>query len=75
MDLLLLSFRCANGNYLHYYLPIVEVNYANLFGTLEKNRVRLNILDYTISIATLRSAYGNVYESLARKEPYTKPDT
>ncbi|XP_073834892.1 phospholipid-transporting ATPase ABCA3 isoform X2 [Musca autumnalis] len=60
-------------NTLKYYLPIANVLYSYLFGSLERNRHRLNISEYTIGQTSLFMILNeilntrNVKQSLRRK--------
>uniref|UniRef100_A0A1I8NCP5 ABC transporter domain-containing protein n=1 Tax=Musca domestica TaxID=7370 RepID=A0A1I8NCP5_MUSDO len=59
-------------NVLKYYLPIENVSYSHLFGTIEKNRERLNILDYMINQGSLVTALDNLYNSQKEKRTFNK---
>ncbi|XP_073830436.1 ATP-binding cassette sub-family A member 17-like [Musca autumnalis] len=61
-----------NGNAFKYYLPIVNVSYSYLFGTMEKNRERLNILDYMISQGSLATVLDNLNRSRKERRPYNR---
>ncbi|XP_061396881.1 phospholipid-transporting ATPase ABCA3-like [Musca vetustissima] len=60
-------------NTLKYYIPLLNVQYSYLFGSLEKNRHRLNISEYTIGQESLLMILNkivttrNLNESIRKK--------
>ncbi|KAM7346948.1 phospholipid-transporting ATPase ABCA3 [Cochliomyia hominivorax] len=44
-----------SGNIIKYYIPVENVIYSHIFGTIEKYRYRLNIADYTLSPYSLNN--------------------
>uniref|UniRef100_A0A1A9X397 ABC transporter domain-containing protein n=1 Tax=Glossina brevipalpis TaxID=37001 RepID=A0A1A9X397_9MUSC len=46
----------VNSNVLKYYVPVEDVSYSYLFGSLEKNRRRLNISEYCVCQGSLTHA-------------------
>uniref|UniRef100_A0A1A9UE59 ABC transporter domain-containing protein n=1 Tax=Glossina austeni TaxID=7395 RepID=A0A1A9UE59_GLOAU len=67
------SEKQHSANLLKFYIPVEEVTYSYLFGSIEKNRRRLNIAEYTINQAPLLTALDNVLATRALREPYRKP--
>ncbi|KAI9590248.1 hypothetical protein GQX74_008416 [Glossina fuscipes] len=60
------------ANVLKFYIPVEQVIYSYLFGSIEKNRRRLNIAEYTINQAPLLTALDNVLATCTLREPYRK---
>ncbi|XP_037932196.1 ATP-binding cassette sub-family A member 5-like [Teleopsis dalmanni] len=47
-------------NVLKYYCPVVRIRFTVLYGALEHNRTRLNILDYTINEGSMWDVVYNI---------------
>ncbi|KAH8236950.1 hypothetical protein KR038_000867 [Drosophila bunnanda] len=50
-------------NWLKYYVPVDQIVYSYLYGSVEKNKVRLNIQDYCIYQAYMRNVVAHVHET------------
>ncbi|KAH8390010.1 ABC transporter A family member 1 [Drosophila serrata] len=50
-------------NWLKYYVPVDQIVYSYLYGSIEKNRVRLNIQDYCIYQAHMRNVVAHVHDT------------
>ncbi|KAH8284773.1 hypothetical protein KR054_000927 [Drosophila jambulina] len=50
-------------NWLKYYVPVDNIVYSYLYGSVEKNKVRLNIQDYAIYQAHMRNVVAHVHET------------
>lgn len=64
--------RYRNVYFLSFYVPAESVQFSSLFGSLEKNRRRLNIADYTITQGSLTKALENILYTRVLREPYKK---
>lgn len=64
------SYR--NVYFLSFYVPAENVRFSSLFGSLEKNRRRLNIADYNITLGSLAKALENILHTRTLREPYKK---
>ena len=54
----------VHQNMVHYYIPSdSELTWALIFGTIEKNKIRLHIEDYSISQTTLEQVFINFARS------------
>ncbi|XP_075157087.1 phospholipid-transporting ATPase ABCA3 [Haematobia irritans] len=59
-------------NTLKFYIPLENIIYSYIFGSLEKNRRRLNISDYTIRQPSLLTALDNILAKRLLRDPYRK---
>ncbi|KAH8252511.1 hypothetical protein KR032_000293 [Drosophila birchii] len=50
-------------NWLKYYVPVDQIVYSYLYGSIEKNKVRLNIQDYCIYQAHMRNVVAHVHDT------------
>lgn len=55
-----------------FYVPVEQIEFSALFGSLEKNRRRLNIAEYTIGQGSLTEAFDNILNTRNLREPFTK---
>ncbi|SPP78075.1 ABC transporter A family member 2 [Drosophila guanche] len=53
------------NHWLKYYVPVGDIVYSYLYGSLEKNKMRLNIQDYCIYQADVNSVVEQVHEMRA----------
>ncbi|XP_002133848.2 ATP-binding cassette sub-family A member 2 [Drosophila pseudoobscura] len=51
-----------SNHWLKYYVPVGDIVYSYLYGSLEKNKMRLNIQDYCIYQADVNSVIEQVHE-------------
>uniref|UniRef100_A0A1A9WM92 ABC transporter domain-containing protein n=1 Tax=Glossina brevipalpis TaxID=37001 RepID=A0A1A9WM92_9MUSC len=61
------------ANIMKFYIPVEEVIYSYLFGSIEKNRRRLNIAEYIIYQAPLLTALDNILAVRTSRVTYNKP--
>lgn len=62
----------SNGDVLTYYIPEEKLMFSYLYGTLEKNQLRLNISQYSVHLGSLKSARENIELSHNEKKPFQK---
>ncbi|KAL9878361.1 ATP-binding cassette sub-family A member 17 isoform 2-T2 [Glossina fuscipes fuscipes] len=62
----------VNSNVLIYYVPVEDVSYSYLFGSLEKNRRRLNISEYSVCHGSLTNGMENILKARLEKRKFSK---
>ncbi|TDG40005.1 hypothetical protein AWZ03_013570 [Drosophila navojoa] len=60
-------------NWFKYYIPVGHIVYSFLYGALEKNKVRLNIYDYSIYGANMNIVIAQVQETRAELKRKMEP--
>lgn len=71
-NVLFSHFRNRLENTLRFYIPVENVRYSYLFGSLEKNQRRLNISEYTIDLPSMSQALDNILATRILREQYKK---
>ncbi|XP_065364463.1 phospholipid-transporting ATPase ABCA3 [Calliphora vicina] len=65
-----LLYRC--GSVVKYYIPVENVIYSFIFGSIEKHRHRLNIADYTLSPFSLNNVLRLLQKSRKEKRRHER---
>lgn len=68
----LFECRYRNINCLSFYVPVENITFSSLFGSLEKNRRRLKIEEYTIGQGSLMKALDNILFTRTLRAPYNR---
>ncbi|XP_036318783.1 ATP-binding cassette sub-family A member 3-like [Rhagoletis pomonella] len=55
-------------NCFKFYLPVPIVSYSFLYGSMEKNKRRLNIADYSVSQGTLQDVFNTIETTRKKQE-------
>ncbi|XP_053949005.1 phospholipid-transporting ATPase ABCA3 [Anastrepha ludens] len=54
-------------DFFKFYLPVPIVSYSFLYGSMEKNKRRLNIADYSINQGTLQDVLNSIEENRSKQ--------
>ncbi|XP_037937452.1 ATP-binding cassette sub-family A member 3-like [Teleopsis dalmanni] len=60
------ELRVRIDTWLKYYCPVEHIRFTVLFGALEHNKIRLNIVDYTINEGSVWDMLYNIVNARAR---------